>query len=345
MAVSFLKNWTNFNESISDSQTFTPYWIPVTYSNTGRGGRRALVVPGSSTAGTNYGVLSSTGAAGKNSGVCFFFKTGSFSSTTDFPIFTWDITPGNRVNISISNSAIKLRAGSTSIASYSFNFGAGGSYYLEAIITFDASSYLTAEVYLTDASTGSSVKVIDYPRTLTSGIGSSNIAGFVISNCSVDMTIDDVVLRDDYVRPSGSGGRFYVDYLPVDGAGYTSGFTASVGSGYTCVDETVLSNADDWIGASSGGVISAFTLQNFAPSGTIKAITPVIWESHTLSSSIYGGIRVNSTNYFTDNPGNGSLIHCLWECALYSCWSVNPNTSAPWSVSDINGLEILIKTV
>jgi len=108
------------------------------------------------------------------------------------------------------------------------------------------------------------------------------------------------------------------------------------------------SNIDDPVGSHDSAITriyspgptktNTFTFADISISGIISSVTIYAVFFRNIATSVTGEvlIRISSTNYYSTAF---TMAIDTWELKSYE-WAVNPATSAAWTVSDINGMEI-----
>ncbi len=156
---------------------------------------------------------------------------------------------------------------------------------------------------------------------------------------------------DDLIIMDGTGGvdddfkgDTRIETLWPSGAGSTTNFTPSTGSNYQCCDETQENSDTDYVSSSTTNHVDSYAMGNLSSTPlTIFAVQVTVTHrkddagSHTISPLIH----VSSTDYTT-----GSAFSSLDSYSMASSiWTTNPNTSAAWIASGVNGMEAGIKLV
>lgn len=110
---------------------------------------------------------------------------------------------------------------------------------------------------------------------------------------------------------------------------------------YADVDEADPNDAD-FISSATATQIETFTLSDL--SANAAALTPVAVINSARARNGSTGpqnidlvVRTASTDYFSASVAG---LNTSFASGYQNVWMTNPNTASPWSVSDINGLEI-----
>ena len=149
--------------------------------------------------------------------------------------------------------------------------------------------------------------------------------------------VDDVVIDD-----SDWPGVTKIAAIKPTGAGATTSWTPSAGSNWDCVDEVPPSDTD-YVYINSADQIDTYAAGDLpAEADTIKCVqvqARALKQSDATPQNIALGVRTGGADYF------GS------DLALTSAFSGhaqmfenNPDTASPWTVGEVNGAEIGIKS-
>lgn len=168
-------------------------------------------------------------------------------------------------------------------------------------------------------------------------LGNGTGSGFGIAR---HIDYDDVVLLDT----GGSApqndrlGDIKVHPLAVTGNGATNDFTASSGTNASCVDEANPNDDSDFVESSTVGHIDLYALADLPPS--VTTIFGVQWLARMRKTDagvrqIDPAYRVGGTNYF------GAVQTLAGAYAAHrEIKQLSPATSAAWTTSEINALQI-----
>lgn len=116
---------------------------------------------------------------------------------------------------------------------------------------------------------------------------------------------------------------------------------------YTAVDEFPLNTAD-YIESDTTGQVETYVASDIDSSYStynVKAVVVAARAANDSGSTITDlqfAVRTASTNYFSANAG---LTKDGTDYSVQQIWETNPNTTAVWTQSDVNGLEIGVKSV
>jgi hypothetical protein len=114
-------------------------------------------------------------------------------------------------------------------------------------------------------------------------------------------------------------------------------WTGSASTRYTLVDDHPDSAGTDSLthGTTAGNITFTYTAATIPTGANISAVRVLYYDQKTASQGATVGARlkVNGTYYnaATHNPANGT-----WTLRTDE-WATNPNTSAAWTVTDVNG--------
>jgi hypothetical protein len=204
----------------------------------------------------------------------------------------------------------------------------------------DDTWYLVEYHYKADDSAGRwEVKVnggaaeIDYTGDTTSG-------GTTINE--VLLCSSSAVYYDNFIMDGTTWiGDTRIQGLPVTGAGNSTQWTPSTGNNWDCVDEIPASDTD-YVSTNTNDQIDLYTLEDLTGSiASVKAVQVAARaqkEGSPTPQQIALLVRTGSTDYAS---GDKALTTAIAGHA--NIWNTNPNTSAAWASSEVNGLQIGIK--
>ena len=122
--------------------------------------------------------------------------------------------------------------------------------------------------------------------------------------------------------------------------GTTNSWTASTGSNYQCVDEAQHNTDTDYVSSSTATQLDLYAMGDIT-GGTVLGIrvVNVARKDDAGTRTAVQAVRTGSTNYFA-----GSAYSVGDNYTYYgNIWENNPNTTSPWSSSEINGMEAGIR--
>lgn len=162
--------------------------------------------------------------------------------------------------------------------------------------------------------------------------------GFTSADGSADFYYDDVSFD------SGTWiGNTYVKAMEPDGDSAThTGWTASTGNKWECVDDSTINNDTDYISSTTSGATYTATLESTTSagiSGTIRQVAACSWCKKTGSSATGCKTRVRSGTTDSDM----SDVMTLSSTEYYSIPRLlvtDPATSSAWTTSALNSTEV-----
>lgn len=149
---------------------------------------------------------------------------------------------------------------------------------------------------------------------------------------------------DDFVLDTTTQTKFFEvkNVLPT-GAGNTTQFTPLSGTNWESVDESGAHDSDtSYVYSNASGQKDTYQMANpTLTAGTIKAVvTTIVGKVDSGSISVYPVTRSGSTDY------DGSSTALTTSYAAYSrVHETDPNTSAAWTASGVNAVEVGVKVV
>ena len=158
------------------------------------------------------------------------------------------------------------------------------------------------------------------------------------TNAACDFYYDDFVWDNAAYPPDYS----VIGILMPDGdSAANTGFTASTGNKYECVDETPLNSDTDYINTTTNGAIYTATLQSCAVAGISASSIGCVKQYYVVkdaggTSSFTMVVRSGSTNYNNGTNANISSSYARF-CQLRA---TDPNTSSAWTESGLDALEL-----
>jgi len=159
--------------------------------------------------------------------------------------------------------------------------------------------------------------------------------------------IDDIYVCDDTGSVNNDFlGDITVETLYPTSDGGETGFTPSTGSDKFAVVDEVPANTTDYLTGTSVGEQVTFGMSNLSYiNGSIKG---VVVEMNTKnegvsSDELRGLTRISGTTYEPSGTGPTSATGQSTYDALQQAFDTNPDTTAAWTVSDVNAAEFGIK--
>jgi hypothetical protein len=126
-----------------------------------------------------------------------------------------------------------------------------------------------------------------------------------------------------------------MDVLP-DSDGTDNGFTASAGSRYQCVDETLQNGDTDYVSSTTPGNLQTFNHANISTTGTIVAVIPTVLVRKDDAGSRNFKQRTRSGATVSEGPDKSINNSYEWFSRVME---VDPNTGSAWSVAAVNASE------
>lgn len=153
----------------------------------------------------------------------------------------------------------------------------------------------------------------------------------------IDYNFDDVIIDDAHYP----GDVIILPMFP-DGNGNYTGWTASTGTKYGCIDEVPVNDATDYIYTSTSSDAYTATLQSAAAAGITGDIRGVKALVHAMQVSILSTPRlyVRLRSGSTDSDTTGTYID---DAKWYSWGKIlhqDPATSATWTLGGLDGAEV-----
>lgn len=167
-------------------------------------------------------------------------------------------------------------------------------------------------------------------------IGST--AGFESERYTASPSYYDNFVYDNSEFPTGTR----ICLLTPSGSGNTTQYTSSTGGyNYTCIDELIPSD-DDFVYTNTENLKDTYKLENLTVNAeSIKSVqvqSRAWYEDNAAVTKVSLIARTNNTDYNSDNIQLG-----LSPEPIYKNWSINPVTSLPWTIDNINNLEVGIQ--
>jgi|SRR3990167_662169 len=193
-------------------------------------------------------------------------------------------------------------------------------------------------------STGSAVLRINSVQELSvSGVDTKNTA-----NASADgvqlggngqMYFDDLYVCDDNGSVNNDFlGDIRVEAILPSGAGNSAQWTPSAGANYENVDETPPDEDTTYNSSLTPTNLDLFAMANLvSTSGSIKGIQTLRYTRKDDAGAriIRRAIRTGATNYF----GSNESISLQTYAYFHEIVENNPNTTNPWTISEVNAIE------
>lgn len=127
-----------------------------------------------------------------------------------------------------------------------------------------------------------------------------------------------------------------------NGAGATTGWTASAGSNYQCVDEQPSNGDTDYVSASSAGLTDTYAFPSPVPAGAIVYAVGARVNARKDDAGLNEidlVLRSGGTNYASGVPRPLSTSYARYS----ALWNLDPATSAAWTVANANAAQAGIR--
>jgi len=168
----------------------------------------------------------------------------------------------------------------------------------------------------------------------------TTINAFLIGQTAVNpMTIQfDNVVIDGAAWP----GKTNIQAIRSSGAGNSTQWTPSAGANWDCVDEVPASDADNVV-TNANDQVDLYAAGNLV--GTVDSVVCVqvqaraVKEGAATPQNLALGVRTGATDYFSSDK----IIPTAAK-SVFNLWAQNPNTSAAWTKTEVDGVEIGIKS-
>jgi hypothetical protein len=238
------------------------------------------------------------------------------------------------LTVGLTNSALILYrggAGATIIGQYNFNVIANVFYNIEIGATINATTG-TVTVRM------NGVNVITFTGNTKNGGTNTTIDAFVIgANGGMTNVIDDLYICDNTGSAPNNTflGDVRIQTVVPSGAGSSTQFTPSTGANYTTVDELPYS-ATDYVQDAVSGHRDTYAMGDLPSVGTIYGVQNNVVAKKTDASaiSLKPAIKSGASVYY-----GGTTSLPVSDITLTDLRSVDPNTSAAWTLGSVNALE------
>jgi hypothetical protein len=166
-------------------------------------------------------------------------------------------------------------------------------------------------------------------------VGSIRFVG--LTGGSNEMNVSQVIIADETTL------GFKLATLAPDGNGTNTAWT----NDFTAVDEAALSTGD-FIETNATSQTETYTAANINAAYSTFNVKAVVVAQRTANDSgsvvndVQAAVRTAGTNYFSSNlslPKDGSGY------SLQNIWGTNPNTAAAWTQTEVNAVEIGLRSV
>jgi len=203
--------------------------------------------------------------------------------------------------------------------------------------------YIEVKATIADSG-GTAIVRVDGVEFINYTGDTKNTANAYITNILITCGVNGVeVMFDDlyFCNQSGSVNNDFLGDCRIitirpNGAGALTEWTPSTGSNYQNVDDATPNDDTDYNATDALNAIDTFAFEDISGSGTVRAavLNLVARKDDAATRKIAGVVRVGGANYA------GSDITLASSYAFYQdVREVNPATSIPWAISEINAAE------
>lgn len=278
-----------------------------------------------------------------------FWVQKNFTAAAEYYFSFW-------LNVQASNSEriLEVRSGTTTLCSLWRTNNATGN--LKAYTGY-GTSLLATGTATTPVSTlrkiGVWIKIDDAAgrfKVVVDGVDDIDYTGD--TKPGAETTFDNVVMGARAGEPNFVMDNFIIDdaAMPLGlliqkivptGAGTTTGYTPSTGSNYACVDEVPASDTD-YIHTNTPDAIDSYATGNLTGDiGSVACVQVQVrakYEGSPAVPNIAPLVRSGTTDYAGANQALTTAY-----ASYYNTLVTDPDTSAAWSESGVNALEIGVK--
>lgn len=154
---------------------------------------------------------------------------------------------------------------------------------------------------------------------------------------------------DDFVVDNATGegnwiGNSYIKGHAPTGAGATTSWDPSTGSNYACVDE-IPGSLTDYVSTNVSNEVDTYACTDLpGTAGSVKCVQVThqsFYEGEPTPTKVGCVVRTASTDYAATGVSVGASV----SKRIQNLWETNPNTATAWQVSEVNGMEIGIKSL
>lgn len=157
-------------------------------------------------------------------------------------------------------------------------------------------------------------------------------------------TANPMTMQFDNVVVDGAAwpGKTNIQTIRPNGAGNSAQWTSSAGANWDCVDEVPASDADNVV-TNTNDQVDLYAAGNLV--GTVDSVVCVQVQARAVKEGVATpqnlalGVRTGATDYFSADK----VIPTAAK-SVFNLWAQNPNTSAAWTKTEVDGVEIGIKS-
>lgn len=208
-------------------------------------------------------------------------------------------------------------------------------------------SYTFLEVEFTRNGAAGVFKVYANGSLIISNTGANTGASSIDNIALQNPSASDGVTIDDWYIASGATrlGECRVQTLMPSADTATKQWTASTGTNHAALVDEVPSNGDtDYISDSTVGNKDLFDVADLADSPTnIFAVQPLLVARK--DDATLREIRTNMKDGATTTNGTTRTLGSSYKIWADPLQLTNPDTAVPWSVSDVNAMQLGVETV
>jgi hypothetical protein len=230
------------------------------------------------------------------------------------------------------------RGASTTLGTSTFALIPNTWYYVEWKITLAGGTSGATEVRVNNTSRLSLSGV----NTLQTANAYANTVRIVTGTSSFSVSYDDIYIFDGTGSLNNDfAGDSRVELLLPTGAGATTAWTPSAGANYTCVDEAAPNSDTDYVSSATAGQTDTYTFGNLSVAGgTVKAVQ--VSAFHRKDDAGSRNLALVARPGSTDRLGTTVLVADSYNYAT-QMWETNPDTSAAWTVAEVNAAEFGVR--
>lgn len=235
----------------------------------------------------------------------------------------------------------------TVLGTSTFSLTANTTYHIQFKIKVDSTTG-TVDVKVDDASilslTGQNTQATANATTSAFYLGTRFVTSGFLGNANSLIYYDDVVV----LNTSGSinndfPGDVRVQSTLPTGAGTTTNLTPSTGSNYQNVDDNPPNDDTDYNYSATPDDIDTYAMGDItSTSGSVLGVASRmrLRKDSAGAKTIAAAIRTNANNYFGSNQNVNTTYFYYSEL-----WETNPNTTNPFTISEVNNIEAGIKII
>lgn len=147
---------------------------------------------------------------------------------------------------------------------------------------------------------------------------------------------------DLYIDDTDFNGDTKIVTIYPNGAGDDANWTPSAGSNYACVDETPFNSDTDYVSTATNNLVDTYAFGDVPAGGTVLGVmVNVIARADDASAvSVAPIVKPGSTKHV----GTTRLLTQTY-LPYYEIFNTNPDTSAAWTINEVNATKFGIKSV